>query len=242
MIVATFIFNRVLTSDKISGAVAQLSDSVRPVYFGNAENKPPKTQLLSDRDSFQAFAQENRAGYFLFGHDTLMLNISFSEMKTRISFSGLDGVSAEVLDEIFSVLSALSPKFGFACLQEELNHRNRLIDNLDIGTIESWVGRDLNKYIPGVYWKTFFSERLLETHELNIDMLRFEELEVTLTKLGAGWLISYFENAEDWVGVSQTIDARCKSLDGLFSITNIRNESKKFSNYFEYDEYLSAWK
>ena len=34
------------------------------------------------------------------------------------------------------------PIFGFACMAEEREHRNRITTKLGINTIESWVGRD----------------------------------------------------------------------------------------------------
>ena len=68
-------------------------------------------------------------------------------------------------------MAAPRPFFGFACTQEELEYRNRITVKFGINTMESWVGRDTRRYIPGLYWWTLLPASLAEQHGIPLSIL-----------------------------------------------------------------------
>lgn len=71
--------------------------------------------------------------------------------KETITCSGdleLDVMQVKILMKAFLKHNLT---FGRACLWEELCEKNRVVVEQGVNTIESWVGRNLNKYIPGFY-------------------------------------------------------------------------------------------
>ena len=63
-------------------------------------------------------------------------------------------------------MAVAQPAFGFACAPGERLHRNRVTVRQGPNTIESWVGRDFRRYIPGFYWLTLMPKELAERHQV----------------------------------------------------------------------------
>lgn len=45
-------------------------------------------------------------------------------------------------------------RFFFAADRDEYEHRNRFKAEVGDSLVEAWVGRDLTRYLPGLYWRT----------------------------------------------------------------------------------------
>ncbi len=89
------------------------------------------------------------------------------------------------------------PFFGFACTQEELEYRNRITIKFGINTMESWVGRDTRRYVPGFYWWTLLPASLAEQHGIPLSVL-VEAAQEHIELEGQQHLLRFYEKPEDW--------------------------------------------
>ena len=131
-----------------------------------------------------------------------------------------DPSRAEVLLER---MAATDPVFGYACAWEELLHRNQIKEKVRVGSVngssESFVGRDLAKFVPGLYWLTLVSESLANRHGVPLPALTEPALEHR--PLGAGrHLLRFHERLEAWRERQSELDAICAAQSGVFEINS----------------------
>ena len=62
--------------------------------------------------------------------------------------------------------------FGFVAEWEEYLHRNQHIYPLLHGKVQSWVGRDFTRYLPGLHWTTALSRFLAQKYGVEADALQ----------------------------------------------------------------------
>lgn len=118
-------------------------------------------------------------------------------------------------------MAPLDPIFGFACAWEENCHRNQIIARLRVGTLEAFVGSDLSKRVPGLYWLTLLSERLAARHGVPLAGLEAAALEHVA--LGGGLrLFRFHDHPAKWRERADEVDALCTALPGVFDIADLR--------------------
>ena len=145
------------------------------------------------------------------------------------------------LVEVFLVHMATSqPIFGYACSEGELYHRNRVIVKQNTSTIESWVGRDLRKYVSGFYWLTLLSDVLVERHGIPLSEVKkialdYKELE------GGLHLFRFCERPEDWESTDE-VAKLCASLPGVFDVEVVRCRAMAAKNYLDLNRTLDDWR
>lgn len=133
-------------------------------------------------------------------------------------------------------MATLAPIFGYACAWGEYLHRNQIIVKLRTGTLEATLGRDLSKYMPGLYWLTLLSQSL--SHRVPLAELQTAAIEDIA--LGGGMRIFRFhDHPTEWRERADTLDALCDRLPGVFSIGAVRRELAlakvtELSGYFEF--------
>jgi hypothetical protein len=109
-------------------------------------------------EALETIAQ-SETGFFLFGRDA-RYSIRVSPKR---GFCGIEADSAQEClpdSDALLILEALAQggaTFAYAATENEFVHRNRHSWLLKDGTVESWLGRDLRKYLPGVYWANALS-------------------------------------------------------------------------------------
>jgi hypothetical protein len=94
-----------------------------------------------------------------------------------ICCSYFDAIPYGAVKEFLIHMAIAHPIFGFACAAGELEHRNRITTKLGVNTVESRVGRDTQKYIPGLYWWTLLPASLAEKHGVPLSTILAKALE-----------------------------------------------------------------
>ena len=97
-------------------------------------------------------------------NSTVQYDLRRFQKNTLIVDADLGDISDDVVRDFLIHMAAPRPFFGFACTQEELEYRNRITVKFGINIMESWVGRDTRRYIPGLYWWTLLPASLAEQH------------------------------------------------------------------------------
>ena len=132
----------------------QLEHGMTPQKYGLSERG--RRHLLDDTGNNKiATMIESQQGFFLFAPD-IKYNI---EAVPQNSYCHVTAFSHTDIIQTFSsrllgAMAAARTDFAFVATWDEYVHRNRCVKELRSSSLEFWVGRNLNKYIPGIYFKT----------------------------------------------------------------------------------------
>ena len=243
MIAATLYFENNVDVGDLVGCIQGLPEPIRPIYFAEDEGKIVKANVLSNEARFEKFRKKNSTGFFLCAENNTLIDISTRRVGyVEVTLYLADGVSGEFASVFFKVLIDRKPFFGFACDEEEYDRRNRFYITIGKNRVESWIGLDLEKYIPGVYWYTLLSDELLSKHGVNLASLSAEAISKEALGDGSLHLLKFYEKPEDWKENAERLDERCKCTDGVFSRRSVEAAVSGMSNYLEYDDIIADWR
>jgi hypothetical protein len=146
-------------------------------------------------------------------------------------------IEARRVAEFFATLN---PLFGYVCLPEERDARNRVHLDLGDSVVESWVGRDPLQKIPGLYWVTVISQLLLDRHKVSLANISHAARECVEVAQGV-FLLLFFAAPEDWkksAGVHDVV----ASNPGIFNIDDVKSHIPASRNYLELSSYLRRFR
>ena len=152
--------------DRVIKAFTTLPPLLRPIHFSHEEHVGTASDLIDDEKRFAAFVAKSKSGYFLLGQ-LVTYSIRIAVGRPVVCDCFID-VEPELAKEFLVHMAAAQPLFGFACAPEERTHRNRVTTRQGANTIESWVGRDTERYVPGLYWLTLLPELLAVKHRVSL--------------------------------------------------------------------------
>jgi hypothetical protein len=93
------------------------------------------------------------------------------------------------------------------------------------------LGRDLTKYLPGLYWFNVLSQSSAEHFGIEDQHL---PARPTLSDFGSKHLaFRLFERPEDWPRYANQIDTFCERSSKIFSLRRIQGELGKAKNFLE---------
>lgn len=243
MIDTTLYFDRDIDLDDLLEKLKKLPASIRPVYFSESKGEIIKGNQFSNKENFHVFMKNNPKGFFLYTEDKTCIHISIPTTGyIRLSMS-LDGnFSRKLIKIIFQFLANKKLIFGYSCDYNEYKHRNQYDLMLGNSQIESWVGRRLDKYIPGVYWYTLLSERLMKQHGIKIEDIIPQTVASESLGDSALHLLKFFEKPEEWAKNADRMDNLCEKIDGLFSRRDVEKAMAGVTKLFEYEEAIANWR
>jgi len=137
-------------------------------------------------------------------------------------------------------MAKANPIFGFACTIEEREHRNRVTTKLGINIIESWVGRNTQKYIPGLYWWTLLPASLAEKHGIPLSTIIGAALE-HIELEGKQHLLRFYEKPEDWQSAAAMAELY-RSLPGVFDVEKMRSKLEGARTFLKLNAIINAWR
>jgi hypothetical protein len=192
---------------------------------------------IGDPDQFLDGVEESDSGFFLKGPG-VMYDFIFARNRPTICNCFLE-VQPHLAKILLIHMAAAQPIFGFACTTDELDEHNRITIKLGINSIESWVGQDTQKYIPGLYWITLLPAVLAEKHGVPLSTLGKVALEHIRLE-GDQHLFRFYERPEDWRSASNVAELS-SSLSGVFNIEKIKPQLRTAKNFFDLDKMLRNW-
>lgn len=213
-----------------------LPPELRPSHHSLGEDE--KGQLINDPMGFANSLKERSPGPYLTG-DRCSYDISLAAPKPIICHGCLD-VEPALAKQFMMEMASLNPIFGFACMQEERYQRNRVTTQQGINTIESWVGRDTQKYVPGFYWLTLLPDALVKQHDIQlavVEAVAQEHIELE----GGQRLLRFYERPEDWQKTAAVTEL-CASLSGVFDVDKIRPQLSAAKNFLDLNSMVREWK
>lgn len=228
----------------IVAAFCTLPERLRPTHHGLGENDVGKEILDTETflDSLSGaglgpFLKSSSATYDI-GYFDGFVGGKRTKSSSIICNCFLE-VDPAVAKKFLLHMAIARPVFGFACAQDERHQRNRVIIKQGVNTIESWVGRDTQKYVPGFYWLTLLSEALATTHSVPLSAV--EEIALEHIGLEGGQhFFRFYERPEDWRTTS-AVATLCGSLPGVFDVEKAKEQLSKATNFLELDAALRNW-
>lgn len=224
--------------ENIVKAFLDLPSLLRPVHFGLEEKTVNEVDRIDDVERFAAFMKDRKSGFFLFGTGVLYSMLLAEGMYTTCDCS-MD-VDPESAIEFLTCMSKAKPIFGYACLLSEFEQRNRLKVKIGANNIETWVGRDTRKYVPGFYWLTLLPEALARQHGVPIEVVSAAALKHIVLE-GGQHIFRFYERPEDW-NRTAAVTELISSLAGVFNIDAIRPDAMTAKNYLDLSERLQEWR
>lgn len=190
---------------------------------------------ITDLPRFRTFLNEEKSGFFLYSPK---VTYAFTmQEKTFGVFS--HHLSENHANEIFRSLVDVGPIFGYAADRAERLHRNRLTKSNGKGSIESWVGRDFSRWLPGVYWQTWLSRTYIAERGVPLESL--ENAAWLVNEFEQGWVFQFFQRATGWRGEAPRLDEMCRGTPGVFSVTEVIDSFAGADGLLATSEALREW-
>ena len=219
-------------------AVLTLPGALKPEWFSLDESRKV-TISVNENKKLRSATSKAKSGFFLHAD-----KVSYSFLITQasgfeIGVSGLDSSQARVLMDQLGRADAV---FGYVAEWDERLHRNRLTKKASYGLDEAWVGRDWRRYVPGVYWLTLVSERLLQMHNVPLEpLLAAAKSEVAKLDNGS-YILRFFDSASEWRNESRRLDDLCETVPGLFAICSVKPAFEQAGTFLETAEAIHSWR
>ncbi len=223
-----------------ASSLTTLPEAIRPVYFSEDEIQKGAANKISDEKRFESFKSENPLGYFLRVREVL-----YNVNPETVGYSSIDLYLPEeyqsYIPTFFEVMSGANPVFGYAADDDERKHRNRFYITFGVNHVEYWVGRDLSKYISGLYCYTILSDALLAEHNIDLRSITTDAVSVKDFAGGTIHLVQYYEKTEEWREHASKLDGLCNDIEGIFSIKRVEEASKGVETYLDFDDVIGDW-
>lgn len=196
-------------------ALQMLPSRIRAERYSADEDSGKAEGKLADESKFNAFVAKNEYGFFLFAERT-RYNIL---LRPKDGFSNVivdalgDGFSEADAVVVLETLARAGSTFAFAASADEYHHRNRYVRTLGTNQFEAWVGRDLRKYLPGIYWLTMISK-----DHADVLTAATNALGAVVTQIDAEhWLVKAFDSPNEWQQNAARLDGWLTKQPKFFS-------------------------
>lgn len=219
-------------------AFLTLPSPLRPTHFSREEKIKNYGNIFQIGARLSKFIEKSKSGFFLLGAG-VTYSVRFSKDRSVICDCFID-VASLLAKQFLIFMSKAKPLFGFACALEERKKRNRVTIQLGQNEIESWVGRDLKKYVPGFYWITLLPDSLAKLHALPLDAV-CEVAEECIDLNFGQHLYRFYPSPEDWIE-NAPVEKLCKGQPGVFDVEKILPKLSGAKNFLELSSMLKNWR
>jgi hypothetical protein len=217
---------------------------IRPKYYHYAEGRITKSEgEIDESEKFREYCRVHDKGFFL---TNKRYSINLDECNPMGITAWLTGRHPIPMDECFSFIELCSYyncKFCAGCDQREFEYRNHFTGRGEIFSLSTYLGRDVQKYFPGVYWLTGFSKRHAKKLGVNLKKIESRAIEShAFGKDGDFVLYQFFEKPAEWALHADRLDEICEHTNGIFSKREVLLETGTPPTYDSLDSVTDKWK
>lgn len=199
-----------------------LSPPVRPDRFSRDE-EPKKGEVwpISDKRRFEEFRAENHSGYFLIGKGSYY-DVGPHDNPRKVCFYCRSAKRATNFgNEILDSFANCSAVYGFGSSWEEYEARNRYVLHfVGRGRVLGFLGRDFNRYVPGLYWLNYISDRYRKAVPVPWEAIA-EQTGRELRKTSNGVVLQLYDKPSDWQQKDEVIKQVIRDTENIFSIEDV---------------------
>lgn len=226
--------------DALVNKVKRLPQQLAPQFFTRGERVSSKLDRLDDYERFSNFYSRARKSSFGMIGEKVFFEFQPNVFRDnlRAPKNGYLYISfkkgfqyKEMLTEVLTqLLEVQGVSFGYVAPWKESSHRHR-VKKIWQGTTtgasstEMTIGVDYTKYVPGLYWKTVFSESYLSEHNLDVRSLSSIAIETDIhaTELGTKFYIfKFYNDAKMWESNIDFLEDFCMNNNQFFSMKRLR--------------------
>jgi hypothetical protein len=223
-------------TDLVTKAILRLPEMLRPTTVSLAEDEAAVP--IGDVDVFLHTFKMPSIGVYL-ENSTVLYDLRRSSPSTWIVCADLETIPDAAVKDFLIHMATLHPIFGYACTQEEREYRNRITTTFGINVMESWVGRNTRRYIPGLYWWTLLPASLAEQHGVPLSVL-VQAAQEHIELEGHQHLLRFYKEPGDWRSTSFMADLY-HSCPGIFDVEKLRPKLQGKTNFLEINAILDEW-
>jgi len=225
--------------DKLIQALTLL-DSCNVDSIGEEEKRTKSDVQLKDTELTQRFISEHKEGFFLHSSKGLFNISTYERTFSTVCFYPFGRLVDKDVINVLKACASAHAEFGYAADEEEYKYRNRIKVEFSGSEAESWVGRNLSKYLSGLYYFTLLSRKQISDKSID-----FEELKASAISLfqltDDVVLLKFFENSELWEAEKDKIDQLCRSNKNIFCKDEVVVEAQCSTNVMDFIMKTRAW-
>lgn len=234
--------------DAIKRQAQDLPDDIALLDAGVDEGKITEKTITADYPRLERFIKTNSLGFFLYNRDATVLadvNIADREGYPYIYFYQEDSKCKFLLSHVEPVVNTFAGYgafFIYACSDKELDSKNRIKLQMGEASVESWVGRSITRYLPGVYWVTWISDKYAAKLNLDIEEI-VTVLDIPKKRVAEGYYLKLGNKADSWKGHQGKLETLSDQKGVIFNVKKVIKKVKTSSvkNILELEDVLSEW-
>jgi len=194
---------------------------------GVDEGKVSEKSILDDPKRFNQFLKENKYGFYLFNKlkKSVSANVSFlvGDRNPYIYYFQDDRRCKILIKNVYVIIESYilaNALLAYACYDEEREYKNRIYVRFEVETVEAWVGRDIKRYLPGIYWITWISNRYASMHKLSPVEIA-AEVGAEIRSLHDGHLLQLGQHPSEWRNYLEKIKKYTAGKDNIFFVDKV---------------------
>jgi hypothetical protein len=223
-------------TDLVTKTILSLPEMLRPTTVSLAEDEA--TIPIGDINRFLHTFKMPSIGVYL-ENSNVLYDLRRSSPSTWIVVADMEAIPDAAVKDFLVRMAIAQPIFGFACADKEREYRNRITIKFGINTMESWVGRDARRYIPGLYWWTLLPASLAEQHGIPLPSL-VEAAQEHIELEGKQHLLRFYDKPEDWQSAAFMAELY-RTNPGIFDVEKIRPKLEGVETFLEINAILHDW-
>jgi hypothetical protein len=203
----------------INDILNSIPEEFKPTHFAVTERsrRTPKCEIRNA----EAFDRYLKSAVFC----TVVSSTCVFELREYDAFDNEIYVYGRTTDEGHRCVREWLPRldqralrYAYAGTSGELDHRNGYSFRIRGGTRpgHGWLGRNHDRYVPGLYWLNYFSREYATERKVDIISVA-DRAGGKLTELDRGWLLELYPSPESWWEKADEIDEVLEGTSGFFA-------------------------
>lgn len=206
-------------SDWVRAIVESLEPPLRPTHFNHTDRLRRRWQRATkNEEALRAYLSSANSCYLLGSDYELWASQNSNYFSMTLVFK-LTQQLVRMFPKWLWVLDVYGLRYACAGLAAEFKHRNgftiRAVEE-GAGTAHGWVGRDHERYVPGLYWVNYISHDYANRRGLDPVAIG-HALEAAHERLQWGVMLRLYSDPKEWHAHDARVDALLFSNAAFFS-------------------------
>jgi hypothetical protein len=219
--------------------LSSLPPHQQPTRFGLEENAGRRSRRVANAERFARFLSRGSGAYFLFA-DACRFSVFPNRFPgyAALLVEPTTKLSDEDARKLTNSLVDRGAVFALACADEEYEASNRYERTIGDNSVEAWVGRDLTRYLPGLYWHTVLHREFAG----GVDLAALTEVAYTVDEYGDEFLqVDMARESTNWHNWRHSVDEVLRVSDGVFSLSQVRGDLDNAKDLIVLFDVLDLW-
>lgn len=208
--------------------------------IGEAEKRTKLDVQLKDTELTNRFIKEHKEGFFLHSSKGLFDVSTHETTFSTVCFYPFGKLTDKEVISVLKACASAHAEFGYAADEDEYEYRNRIRVEFSGSEAEAWVGRNLSKYLSGLYYFTLLSRKQISEKSIDLEGLKANAISVFELRDDVV-LLKFFENSALWEDEKDKIDQLCHSNKNIFYKDEVICEAQYSPNIMDFIMKTRAW-